>query len=247
MKAIIVNKDGKEYEIELNEGIDLSISFGAKEAVLAWGSEPTRFNPVQYGDWIGAVNQGASVNFFDVHLNPHGQGTHTEWVGHILPERGSVNSVFKSFFCFASVWDTRLDDSGEASLDENWKPLGGEEAVLLRTLPAGFLDAGYNFRGKNPPYIAVKTIEMLRDYGVQHILVDLPSVDPEEDGGALAAHHAWWFTPSGERRDHCTISEFVALPSKVHEGLYFMNLQLAPLENDAAPSRPLLFELKEKR
>lgn len=246
MKATIVRQDGKEFLIDLSKGIDLSIPFGAENAVTAWGSEPTRFNPVQYGDWIGAVSKGASVNFFDVHLNPHGQGTHTEWVGHILPERGSVNAIFKSFFFFASVWNTTLKENGEASLNEDWKPIASEEAVLLRALEDGFLKNGYNFQGKNPPHIAVRTIEMLRDFGIKHILVDLPSVDPEEDGGALAAHHAWWYTPQGTRRDECTISEFVAIPSEVKEGLYFMNLQLAPIENDASPSRPLLFELGEK-
>ena len=74
------------------------------------------------------------------------------------------------------------------------------------------------------------------------MLIDLPSVDPENDEGAVAAHHTFWHT-EGEVRLDCTITELVYVPDEVKDGTYFMNLQVAAFENDAAPSRPLLFDL----
>jgi hypothetical protein len=73
-------------------------------------------------------------------------------------------------------------------------------------------------------------------------MIDLPSVDREEDGEKLLAHHAFWNYPQATRLD-ATITELVFVDDKIKDGFYFMNLQVAPFVNDAAPSRPLLFEL----
>jgi hypothetical protein len=42
----------------------------------------------------------------------------------------------------------------------------------------------------------------------------------------------------------CTITELAFVPDDVKDGLYLLNLQVAPFDNDAAPSRPLLFRLE---
>jgi hypothetical protein len=76
--------------------------------------------------------------------------------------------------------------------------------------------------------------------GIDHLLLDLPSVDREVDGGALAAHRAFWNYPENPRMK-ATITELIYVPSKVQDGQYFLNLQVAPIENDASPSRPVLY------
>jgi arylformamidase len=43
-----------------------------------------------------------------------------------------------------------------------------------------------------------------------------------------------------------TITELIFIPDEVPNGLYLLNLQVAPMENDAAPSRPVLFHLDEE-
>ncbi len=78
--------------------------------------------------------------------------------------------------------------------------------------------------------------------GIKHLLIDQPSVDKEEDGGALAAHKAFWNIPKNPEL-HATITELIFVPDEVEDGLYLLNLQVAPMENDAAPSRPVLFQL----
>ena len=73
-------------------------------------------------------------------------------------------------------------------------------------------------------------------------MIDTPSLDKEEDNGELAAHHAWWNYPESPRLD-ATITELIYVDNTIKDGLYFTNLQLAAFENDASPSRPLIFEL----
>ena len=77
---------------------------------------------------------------------------------------------------------------------------------------------------------------------MKHLLHDLPSVDREEDGGVLAAHHAFWDFPNTIDLDR-TITEMLHVPSTVGDGEYLLELQLPHFMNDAAPSRPVLYAL----
>ena len=43
--------------------------------------------------FIGSVEQGGFVNFRNLIINPHGNCTHTESVGHISNEAHSVNNI----------------------------------------------------------------------------------------------------------------------------------------------------------
>ena len=118
------------------------------------------------------------------------------------------------------------------------------EAVVIRTYPNPPSKRGRSWSGSNPPYLDPKASAWLAAEGVLHLLIDLPSVDPEEDGGALAAHTAFWGLP-GNPRPAATITELIFVPDSLADGRYLLNLQVAAIENDASPSRPLLFKLKE--
>jgi len=71
----------------------------------------------------------------------------------------------------------------------------------------------------------------------------LPSVDKEKDNGALAAHKGFW-NFNGELRNEATITEFIFVDNAIEDGSYFLNLQVAPFENDASPSRPVLYKIQ---
>ena len=68
--------------------LSIPVEFGRPRA---WYLDGPRREAVRLGEWVGDVNQGGSVNFFDVHFNPHAHGTHTESVGHVVRE--SVHAV----------------------------------------------------------------------------------------------------------------------------------------------------------
>jgi len=114
------------------------------------------------------------------------------------------------------------------------------EALVLRTLPNDPGRSSKDWSGSNPCYLQSSACAWLRSIGVKHLLLDLPSVDREEDGGVLAAHHAFWDHPATVDLER-TITELIQVPAEVRDGEFLLELQLPHFMNDAAPSRPVLY------
>ncbi|MEZ4720690.1 MAG: cyclase family protein [Flavobacteriales bacterium] len=228
-------------------GIDISIAYRtASDSTSAWYVGPIKIEPVRGDGFVGSVAEGGSVNFRDITLNPHGNGTHTECVGHIAPECFSVNQHMRHWMFDAvliSVQPELRNGDHVITLDQIKQALNGAlpEALILRTLPNDQTKLHLNYSNTNPAYLEEAAARWMCDNGVDHLLLDLPSVDREVDGGALAAHRAFWNYP-GNPRMHATITELIYVPSEVEDGEYLLNLQVAPIENDASPSRPVLFK-----
>jgi kynurenine formamidase len=204
-------------------------------------------SPVVDGDFIGEVAQGSSVNFRNITFNPHAHITHTECMGHISETIFSVNQNLKEHYFIAEVvsvnptnkdGDSVIEKSQLESLLNGKKP----KAIVIRTLPNLMDKLQKNYSHTNPTYLDYEASNWLREIGVEHLLIDLPSVDREEDKGELKAHKAFWNYPNTDRL-HCTITEFIFVNDVVKDGPYFMNLQTAPIENDATPSRPILHKM----
>jgi len=97
--------------------------------------------------------------------------------------------------------------------------------------------------GMHAPAFEPAGLAWLAEIGVRHLLTDLPSVDPEEDDGRLAAHHAFWNYPD-KPRTQATITEMLAIPDDVDDGIYLLQFGIAPLMSDASPSIITLYPLK---
>ena len=82
------------------------------------------------------------------------------------------------------------------------------EAIVIRTLPNSEVKKTMAYSNTNPPYLQKEAAQLLKDLGVKHLLIDLPSVDKEQDNGVLAAHHAFWDYPQNTRMD-CSITELI--------------------------------------
>ena len=239
-------------KINLSEGIDLSITLkdGATNP-RAWYVAPPRFEPVRENGWVGVVKEGGAVNFRNVFFNPHGHGTHTECLGHITPTVYSINNTIKTFFMEAQVITIKPETiKVDGIIDrvitydqllEAVKGLSETPALIIRTLPNNLEKTVKNYSDSNPPYIDIAALAIINQLNVKHLLVDLPSVDKEKDDGILAFHHGFWNVPENPNFER-TITEFIYVPENIPDGAYFMNLQVAPFENDAAPSRPLIFK-----
>jgi hypothetical protein len=98
------------------------------------------------------------------------------------------------------------------------------------------------YSNTNPPYFLKEAIEIMQQKKIIHLLTDLPSVDKEKDDGKLLAHHTFWNYPE-KIEAHKTITELIFVPNSVCDGLYLLNLMIAPFENDASPSKPVLYEI----
>jgi arylformamidase len=240
----------KEF-IETNEPLDLSIGLqsGSKN-LRAWYVNPPTFEPVRANGFIGSVVEGGGVNFRDVFFNPHGHGTHTECHGHITPEVVSVNQKLKTYFFKAqlvSVEPKVLENGDEIILKEQLISKLNEsrfEALIIRTIPNTIDKKSKNYSDTNPPYIDLSVIELIESLEIQHLLVDMPSVDRESDEGKLAFHHAFWNVP--ENPNDKTITELIYVNDEIVDGLYILEMQMAPFENDASPSRPVLYKIQKK-
>lgn len=244
------------YETDLSHPIDISLSLeGNENNPIAWYLDKPEMNPVVMGDFVGSVRSGkSSTNFNNIFFNPHAHGTHTECLGHITKEFYSINDTLKRFFYFAELISVEpMKERGDFIITKEQveKLLGGRqpEALIVRTLPNLQSKKHKNYSHTNPPYLSEEAAAYLREQGIAHLLIDLPSVDKEKDEGKLAAHKAFWnvtnvVNVNGDARFGATITEMIFVPDFVKDGSYFLNMQIASFENDASPSKPVLYELK---
>lgn len=236
--------------IDLSKPLDISIPLrGDSSNVNAWYVGHPKIEPHTDGEFVGKVSEGASTNFNNIQFNPHAHGTHTECVGHITEDFHSVNQNLKQYFFKAEVITIapeKYQDDFVISRKQLQYAIGNKkrEALVIRTLPNINDKLSKQYSNSNPPYLLEQAAELLVQKGIEHLLIDLPSVDKENDGGALLAHNAFWNT-AGEVRLNATITEFIFVSNSIKDGKYFLNLQMAPFENDASPSRPVLYKIED--
>lgn len=267
---LTISIDGILWSVQVSEPIDISIPLDF------YGSQPSAFSlpeassvPVAAGTFVGDTRRGGSANCETVSLNPHANGTHTECVGHISQERYAVAQALRESWIPATVLTIsperlaaskehydgvhRPDDlvitrrSLADSLAEQNRP-EFMNALIVRSLPNLPAKKSAHHSGANPVYLTNDAMQWIRDQGVRHLLVDIPSVDREEDGGNLSNHRLFWDLAVGQSlasaRQHETITEMIYVPDSVEDGFYLLNLQIPNFVLDAAPSRPILFALK---
>jgi kynurenine formamidase len=239
---------GGRFEWNLKHYHSLAIPFvTGVDHVNAWYVPPIEKKPFTKGDFIGSVASGSSVNFFDIKLNPHGNGTHTECLGHITKENESIKDVVIDPLISAQLITVEPDQKdGDLVISKEQiaskVDLTIPESLIIRTIPNTLEKLNMQYTGANPAYLSEEASLYIHDIGIKHLLIDTPSVDKEEDGGKLLAHKAFWGFHKIRRND-CTISEMIFVPNDVLDGLYLLNLQVLPLENDASPSNPVIFPL----
>ena len=247
MKAII-EYNSRKIEIDVSKPIDISIAIDVtKENVNAWDIEDPKIFPESYEGEIIKVSEGAVVNFNNIHFNPHSHITHTECVGHITEKVHSVNQNLKHYFFVAEVVTVAPESRGEDFVisEKQLKTAlrnKKRDEIVIRTLPNLSDKKRMRYSNTNPPYLLEEAAIYLREKGIKHLLIDLPSVDKEKDGGKLLSHNAFWNT-SGKLRMDATITEFIYVPNVVEDGEYLLNLMIAPFENDATPSKPILYKI----
>ncbi len=278
---ITFSHQSKEFEVDMSRGHDISrpVHFlSGPESDPAFVPQASR-KPFSSGDFVGAVERGGPCNVDRLDWIPHCHGTHTETVAHILKypwdalakEQAHavpvVSDICPKEFLKAALITVEPTKASEST--DTYRPnfndadriltgrglekalgkidVGEVDAILLRTD-----DRLYNFNsGPETPFLSVEAMQTVVKSGVDHLLLDLPSVDRLDDDGHLTAHHIFWNVPEHESvatKDswlHKTITEMVTIDTELKDGLYLLNLQCAPFVSDAAPSRGVVYETKE--
>lgn len=250
-----IQHNNQNFEVDFSKPIDISITLtNTDENPIAWYIEKPVIEPVRFGHWVGKVSEGSSsTNFNNIFFNPHGHGTHTECLGHITKQFYSINRHLKTFFFTAELVSVEPELRGEdlvITKNQIEKALEGKftEAIVIRTLPNPEEKLSRKYSDTNPPYLDEKAAVFIRERGIQHLLIDLPSVDKERDQGKLLAHKAFWNVKNThdlnvDARFDATITELIFVPDHVEDGSYLLNLQIASFENDASPSKPVLYKI----
>jgi kynurenine formamidase len=229
----------------------------------AFGAPAATSTALVVGGFNGEVARGASCNCRSVTLVPHCNGTHTESAAHLTLEAlplGDIVPFAPLPALLLSVSPANANQTTEtadpppqpgdrlitaASIDAAWRAaqssLAPPRLLVLRT--AGAED------GEDPAYLTLEAMRLIVARSIEHLVVDLPSVDRSDDQGRLGAHRVFFGLPPGStqlaeaRRAHATITEFALIPATCAEGPCAVQLQLAPWTGDAVPSRPIHFAL----
>ncbi len=276
MTSISFEAGGATWRADLTQSRDISIPMRFDEAQPnAYDVEMASAEAYAAGEVIGDVRRGGSCNFDRVTLIPHCNGTHTECVGHLTRERIAITDVFAGALVPAtliSVSPVPALETGESYLlvkedaDRVITAAAIESALasalpactralIIRTLPN---DEGKRRRAymRDPaPFFTVEAMHAIVAHGVQHLLVDVPSLDRAFDEGRLSAHRVYWnlaadarevaVPPSADTQASAlrTITEMVYVGNDIADGAWLLSLQIAPFVLDAAPSRPVLHPL----
>jgi kynurenine formamidase len=221
----------------------------------AYAAPPARARPYSGDGFTLDTREGGSCNCEVIEFTPHCNGTHTESVGHLTRERFPLSAALPDPFLPCSVLSVEPQgreiqaaavERATAGLDPAFTG-----ALVIRTLPNSVDRTTRRWEDATTPYLTPEAMAVIRKLGVNHLLVDLPSLDPLSDGGRLAAHRIFWDLPPGSQVVPTgtarlrTVTEMVFVPDDVPDGRYMLSLQVPRFVADAAPSRPVLFFLDE--
>jgi arylformamidase len=125
-------------------------------------------------------------------------------------------------------------------------------ALIIRTLPNKPDKQHRDYSDSTPPYLSREAAELLIERGIEHLVVDLPSIDRAHDEGRLTTHRIFFGLPPGSTtlaqatRPRATVTELAYIPDAAPDGPYLLELQVPALGGDAVPSRPLLYRLSSR-
>ena len=254
----------KKYNVDFSKGIDISIPLNFNgEQPNTYGVDKATAKPYQDGNFIGDTRKGGPCNFEIYSFIPHCNGTHTECIGHITDERIDILSSLNE-----EMTPSTLISVTPKSTDENYIPaLKTEDLVItkedlelqlkdvnseflrgliIRTLPNSESKKSRDYMKEAPAFFSIDAMEYIVSLGVDHLLVDTPSVDRLLDEGNLSAHNIFWETKGKEFNSNTknkTITEMIFTSENIKDGSYLLNLQIPAFVSDAAPSRPILYKV----
>jgi len=236
----------------------------------AFGAPRASSQPLVVSGFNGSVAAGASCNCRTITLTPHCNATHVECVGHltaqpfdvirvvppglvpaalltIAPELAGDDDLPITASLLKSRWRQLESPRQSPPLSSSLSPSASPRAVVIRTLPNEESKRHRDYTCGAAPYLTPDAARWLVEHGIEHLIVDTPSIDRMADGGRLAAHRTFFGLPPGATdlalaaRPHCTITELAYVPDSVADGEYLLQLQVPALAGDAVPARPLLY------
>jgi arylformamidase len=268
LKARIQLPGGAEVVTDLSKPRDIAIpqSFSADQP-RHFGAPSASTHPFSVPGFSGSVAQGASCNCNVITLIPHCNGTHTECAGHLTTERLDAHRQVPRGLLPALLTTIEPVEAHRALETTEPAPQPGDKlitrraieggwpdtlpfqprAIVIRTLPNDAAKLRRDYTDSTPPYLSREAAELLVARGIEHLVVDLPSIDRAHDEGRLTSHRVFFGLPRGSQsleqagRPGSTITELAFIPDEIADGAYLLEIQVPAIGGDAVPSRPLLY------
>jgi len=237
----------KEWMADLAKPLSIAIPIKETTNPNCYYSDPVQFEVIKGNGFIGSVKEGGPVNHQKLIISPHGNGTHTECYGHITTSNAVIGEELKDYHFISQLLSVTPKPIGkdmviDKAILQEAGLLDEVKVLVIRTLPNSAEKLLKDYSGSNPPYFTKEAMEVIVAHGIEHLVVDLPSVDKEQDEGRLEAHKVFWGTKN-HLRQNSTITELAFINDAIKDGIYLMNLQILSIEMDASPSNPVLYSL----
>ena len=209
---IKVSHNKQDYKINTKQSIDISIPYNFNGAQPNfYDVNPGKLSPFKFAETSYSVANGAGCNVPEISMNIHCTGTHTECVGHLLEKNGSVSECIQDLYMptvlltvrpklFSECSDgyhvaVKGDEKviSKESIEVSYKKhkLNNPLSMIIRTLPNPKEKQFYSFTENYPPFFTNDSLIFLSNK-IQHLVVDIPSIDRMEDDGILGNHRIFW-------------------------------------------------------
>jgi arylformamidase len=261
---------GVKVRVALDRGVSLAIpvEFGSPGPRHFGAAGPTSA-PFVVGSFTGSVATGASANCSTITLNPHCQMTHTESVAHLTRESGDAWRVVPRGLLPAVVVSVIPEPARESNESTDPQPWGTDSlitkrrlraawpmgrmvdpvAAIIRTLPNDANKRTRDYTELMPPYLTREAVEWLVEKRIEHLVLDVPSLDRSHDDGHMVGHRLFFGLPPGSTargdaaRSRATITELAFIPDELHDGACILTLAVPAIGGDAVPSQPIVYPL----
>jgi kynurenine formamidase len=261
---------GQKIRAALDRGVSLAIAvdftgLGPRH----FGAAPPSARPFAVGTFSGSVATGASANCSTITLTPHCQMTHTESVAHLTRESGDTWRVVPRGLLPAVVVSVLPEPARESSESTDPQPWGTDTlitrrrlraawpmgrmvdpvAAIIRTLPNDAAKRTRDYSDLVPPYLTREAVEWLVEKRIEHLVLDVPSLDRTHDDGHMVGHRLFFGLPAGSTargdaaRSRATITELAFVPDEVADGPCLLALAVPAIGGDAVPSQPIVYPL----
>lgn len=203
-------------------------------------------SPIEEEGFIGDMTQGGTCNVDLLTFTPHNI-THLETSAHILAEGGKfvsdIPQVNLTGICYLVDLSQNTENITLNDIKEVLDCIELPISLLAIKTRASLLDPNYDFSGKDFLSLtpeAAKEISQFQLNGekVSTLLLDLPSADPENDGGKLLAHRAFFEIPPEVHEFTDNTSKAIvelARFNNLEEGYYYCVISPPRIRTNAVP------------
>lgn len=231
MNSVTIN--GTQHQLSIDSAIPIHTVISEATPWRCFGIDAVRYEN------LFKIRNGVGCNCARINYCPHANGTHYESRAHVYEDSERVIKSIRSLPPLLVAKLIKFENiNNEVTAQEEFTAVIVKTSLVAKQLAS----SNFDFTGTNPPYIDVDTMRHILTVfpHLKVLLVDLPSVDPESDGGSLSAHKTFFSEPRA-----AGIVELCHIPDHAKEGTYALSLNVAPFDSDASPCAPVIYQLKK--